>query len=66
MTREVGDGAGAWQSRTLQPHPAGRMGLHPARDTQRQRGQDRYLHHHNTRRGHTALGGKPPTIRLTA
>lgn len=32
----------------------------------RQRGLDRFLTFYNTRRGHSALGGKPPITRLTA
>jgi transposase InsO family protein len=32
----------------------------------RKRGLDRFLAHYNTRRGHSALGGRPPTSRLTA
>ena len=32
----------------------------------RRRGLDRFLHHYNTRRGHSALGGRPPISRLTA
>jgi transposase InsO family protein len=32
----------------------------------RRRGLDRFLHHYNTRRGHSALGGHPPISRLTA
>jgi transposase InsO family protein len=32
----------------------------------RRRGLDRFLHHYNTRRGHSALGGRPPASRLTA
>lgn len=31
----------------------------------RRRGLDRFIHHYNTRRGHSALGGRPPTSRLT-
>lgn len=30
----------------------------------RHQGLDRFLDHHNTRRGHSALGGRPPTSRL--
>ncbi|GAB3032574.1 IS481 family transposase [Mycobacterium bourgelatii] len=30
----------------------------------RTRGLDQFLHHYNTRRGHSALGGKPPISRL--
>jgi len=32
----------------------------------RTRDLDRFLHHYNTRRGHSALGGRPPASRLTA
>ncbi|KMO71292.1 IS481 family transposase [Mycolicibacterium obuense] len=32
----------------------------------RTRGLDRFLHRYNTRRGHSALGGKPPISRLAA
>jgi len=32
----------------------------------RHRGLDRFLHHYNTRRGHSALGGRPPISRLAA
>ena len=32
----------------------------------RHRGLDRFLHHYNTRRGHSALGGQPPITRLIA
>jgi transposase InsO family protein len=32
----------------------------------RHRGLDRFLHHYNTRRGHSALGGHPPISRLAA
>ncbi|HEU5271950.1 MAG TPA: IS481 family transposase [Jatrophihabitans sp.] len=32
----------------------------------RRRGLDRFLNHYNTRRGHSALGGRPPISRLTA
>ncbi len=32
----------------------------------RARGLDRFLHHYNTRRGHSALGGHPPITRLAA
>jgi transposase InsO family protein len=32
----------------------------------RRRGLDRFLVHYNTRRGHSALGGRPPTSRLAA
>jgi transposase InsO family protein len=32
----------------------------------RARGLDRFLTHYNTRRGHSALNGRPPTSRLTA
>jgi transposase InsO family protein len=32
----------------------------------RRRGLDRFLHHYNTQRGHSALGGHPPITRLTA
>jgi transposase InsO family protein len=32
----------------------------------RRRGLDRFLHRYNTRRGHSALGGKPPITRLAA
>lgn len=35
-------------------------------NTQRRHALDRFLHHYNTRRGHSALGGKPPITRLTA
>jgi transposase InsO family protein len=34
-------------------------------NTLRTRGLDRFLNHYNTRRGHSALGGQPPTSRLT-
>ena len=32
----------------------------------RRRGLDRFLNHYNTRRGRSALGGRPPTTRLAA
>jgi transposase len=32
----------------------------------RRRGLDRFLRHYNTRRGHSALGGRPPISRLAA
>ena len=32
----------------------------------RRRGLDRFLTHYNTRRGHSALGGRPPITRLAA
>ena len=32
----------------------------------RRRGLDHFLHHYNTRRGHSALGGRPPISRLAA
>jgi transposase InsO family protein len=32
----------------------------------RRRGLDRFLHRYNTRRGHSALGGRPPISRLAA
>lgn len=32
----------------------------------RRRGLDRFLHHYNTRRGHSALAGRPPISRLAA
>jgi transposase InsO family protein len=32
----------------------------------RRHGLDRFLHHYNTRRGHSALGGRPPISRLAA
>jgi transposase InsO family protein len=32
----------------------------------RRRGLDRFLVHYNTRRGHSALGGRPPISRLAA
>ena len=32
----------------------------------RRRGLDPFLHHYNTRRGHSALGGRPPISRLAA
>ena len=35
-------------------------------NTSRHRGLDRFLHHYNTQRGHSALGGKPPITRLAA
>ena len=35
-------------------------------NTGRRRALDRFLHHYNTRRGHSALGGKPPISRLAA
>jgi transposase InsO family protein len=35
-------------------------------NTLRRRGLDRFLIHYNTRRGHSALGGRPPTSRLAA
>jgi transposase InsO family protein len=35
-------------------------------NTARRQGLDRFLTHYNTRRGHTALGGHPPTSRLAA
>lgn len=31
----------------------------------RHRGLDRFLHYYNTRRGHSAIGGRPPISRLT-
>ena len=34
-------------------------------NTLRRRGLDRFLHRYNTRRGHSALGGRPPISRLT-
>ena len=55
------------QSRTVQPHPAHRMGLRPTLDQQQPptaAGLDRFLAHYNTRRGHSALGGQPPISRL--
>ncbi len=33
-------------------------------NTSRRRGLDRFLNHYNTRRGHTALAGRPPITRL--
>ena len=33
---------------------------------QRKRGLDQFLHRYNTRRGHSALGGRPPISRLAA
>ena len=35
-------------------------------NSRRHRGLDRFLHHYNTRRGHSALGGQPPISRLAA
>jgi transposase InsO family protein len=35
-------------------------------NTLRRRGLDRFLIHYNTRRGHSALGGRPPISRLAA
>jgi transposase InsO family protein len=35
-------------------------------NTARRRGLDRFLIHYNTRRGHSALGGRPPISRLAA
>jgi transposase InsO family protein len=35
-------------------------------NTLRRRGLDRFLRHYNTRRGHSALGGRPPISRLAA
>jgi transposase InsO family protein len=35
-------------------------------NTSRHRGLDRFLHHYNNRRGHSALGGRPPISRLAA
>lgn len=35
-------------------------------NTLRKRGLDRFLIHYNTRRGHSALGGRPPITRLAA
>ncbi len=35
-------------------------------NTGRARGLDRFLKHYNTRRGHSALGGRPPASRLAA
>lgn len=35
-------------------------------NTARRRALDRFLHHYNTRRGHSALGGEPPISRLAA
>lgn len=40
---------------------------HPwTNNTHRTRGLDRFLKHYNTRRGHSALGGRPPASRLAA
>ena len=57
------------QSRTVQPHPAHRMGLRPALDQQQPAPHAALTdssHHYNTRRGHSALGGRPPISRLAA
>lgn len=35
-------------------------------NTLRRRGLDRFLTHYNTQRGHSALGGQPPTSRIPA
>jgi transposase InsO family protein len=35
-------------------------------NSSRHRGLDRFLHHYNNRRGHSALGGRPPISRLAA
>ena len=35
-------------------------------NTARRRGLDRFIQHYNTRRGHSALGGRPPISRLAA
>ncbi|HQC75948.1 MAG TPA: IS481 family transposase [Mycobacterium sp.] len=35
-------------------------------NSQRKRGIDQFLRHYNTRRGHSALGGRPPISRLAA
>ncbi|MFM9034883.1 MAG: integrase core domain-containing protein, partial [Mycobacterium sp.] len=35
-------------------------------NSQRKRGLDRFLDRYNTRRGHSALGGRPPISRLAA
>jgi len=35
-------------------------------NSQRKRGLDQFLHRYNTRRGHSALGGRPPISRLAA
>jgi transposase InsO family protein len=35
-------------------------------NTLRRRGLDKFLTYYNTRRGHSALGGHPPTSRLAA
>ena len=55
------------QGRTLQPHPARRMGLRPALDAQtpaEPAALDRWLHRYNHHRHHTAIGG-PPASRVT-
>ena len=54
------------QSRTIQPHPARRMGLRPALELRagRARALDRWLHRYNHHRHHTAIGG-PPASRVT-
>ena len=50
------------QGRTVQPHPARRVGLRPRstpRTRQRTDALDRWLHLYNHHRGHTALGAPP-------
>ena len=56
------------QGRTLQPHPARRMGLRPAlhlRSRTTRRLARSWLHTYNHHRCHTALGGQPPASRVT-
>lgn len=54
------------ESRTLQPHPARRMGLQQPYPSERARRDTLpgWLHTHNHHRGHTALGGHPPASRV--
>ena len=54
------------QGRTLQPHPARRMGLRrPYRsETERREAFPQWLHTYNHHRGHTALEGQPPATRV--
>ena len=54
------------ESRTIQPHPADRMGLPAALHQQRQRAAalDPWLHHYNNDRNHHGIGGKPPISRV--
>ena len=52
--------------KAVQPHPAAGMGIRPARASSRTRTRalDKFLAHYNNRRGHSALGGRPPASRL--